>query len=61
MFKEVRTTAFDVLAIYACTTAFVYVAYQVGKVVGKAEVSDKKVHKSKVIGRDYTKSKEETC
>ena len=55
MFKEVRTTVFDVLAIYGCTTAFVYVAYQVGKVMGKAEVADKKTKKNKKV---YTEARE---
>ena len=54
MFKEVRTTIFDVLAIYGCMTGLTYVAYQVGKIVGKAEVVDKK-RKTKPIGKDYTK------
>ena len=49
MGKEVRTTVFDVLAIYGCTTVFVYVAYQVGKVMGKAEVADKKPKKNKKV------------
>ena len=58
MFKEVRTTIFDVLFIYGCTTAFVYVAYQVGKVMGKAEVADKKPKNNKKV---YVETKGETC
>lgn len=57
MFKEVRTTIFDVLAIYGCMTGLTYVAYQVGKVVGKAEVSDKKFKKNKKV---YTEAREES-
>ena len=58
MFKEIKTTVLDVGVTYACVSFIIKAAYRIGKIVGKAEVAERK-HRNKTVKNVHTESAEE--